>query len=94
MITIKKWFITWWKRINECLWSQLFTCTSIIQAIIGIVLTIRVYQRNYDISTELEKYGTTCQSLGSVERMERIVGENLFFIIFQIFQLFFCLDAL
>ena len=55
-----------------------------------------MYYRNGTIRSEVKEFSQTnktCQLLGSIERMEKIEQENLFFVIFQIFQLLFCLDA-
>lgn len=86
-------------RINESRTTQLFILTSLLQAILVIALEIRVYRRNEDTSRSVIVYGRrNSSSAGCLEpsllRLNNIIEENVIFIIFQIFQMWLCFNAI
>ncbi|RIA87009.1 hypothetical protein C1645_778295 [Glomus cerebriforme] len=85
-----------WAKLNESTWTRLFIITSIIQTILVIALEIRVFNRNRSIINHVEEYkgNKICNIKYSSERMIRIEQENIIFIIFQLYQLWFCFDVI
>ncbi|CAI2174521.1 630_t:CDS:2 [Funneliformis geosporum] len=99
MLNINKWFTRRWAKINESIWTRLFILTSIIQTILVIVLESRVFERNNSIRLFVKGFKdteefTTCKIDSAEQRMIRIEQENFIFIIFQIYQLWFCFNAI
>jgi len=95
-----EWFTNKWAKIHESTWTRLFIVTSIIQTILVIALESRVFYRNDAIrksveehrgSPEIESCDINIQY--SMERMMRIEQENAIFMIFQLYQLWFCFNA-
>ncbi|CAG8679504.1 22470_t:CDS:2 [Gigaspora margarita] len=89
-------------RIIESRWTRYFIITSILQAALVITLEIRVLLRNDDSSRKAQSYMETtnltfedneCTIKPSLFRMNNIEEENAIFIIFQIFQIWFCITA-
>ncbi|RHZ82712.1 hypothetical protein Glove_104g22 [Diversispora epigaea] len=94
-------------RFTESKWIQIFILTSIFQAIIIIALEVRVYLRNVEagyLVSDLKNLliGNTmgnnasmpnCLVDPSIVRMQNIESENIIFIIFQLFQILFSLNA-
>jgi hypothetical protein len=68
---------------------------SVIQTIIVIALEIRVFYRNDSIRKHVEEFGSSrkCNIQYNTNRMFRIEQENVIFIIFQLYQLWFCFDV-
>ncbi|GBB95410.1 hypothetical protein RclHR1_02530005 [Rhizophagus clarus] len=66
----------------------------VIRKVIG--LEIRVFHRNDSIRRHVEEFGKSpkCDIQYSANRMLRIEQENIIFIIFQIYQLWFCFDVI
>ncbi|CAG8490955.1 6150_t:CDS:2, partial [Acaulospora morrowiae] len=84
-----------WKRLNASIWTRLFILTSIIQAIIGIFLEVRVLIRNNEIRLKIASpTSSDCDVSSSMRRMDRIEGENGVFIIFQGFQMWLCMNTI
>ncbi|CAB4392497.1 unnamed protein product [Rhizophagus irregularis] len=86
-------------RINESRTTQLFILTSLLQAILVIALEVRVYRRNEDTSRSVIVYGRRISSSAaclepSLLRLNNIIEENVIFIIFQIFQMWLCFNAI
>ncbi|CAI2172360.1 5507_t:CDS:2 [Funneliformis geosporum] len=85
------------QRINESMATQSFVLTSVWQAIIATSLEIRVYLRNKNAGKMVEQlFPGTCNSepSTSIVRMKNITEENILFISFQIFQVWFCFNAI
>ncbi|RIB05429.1 hypothetical protein C2G38_596441 [Gigaspora rosea] len=89
-------------RIIESRWTRYFIITSILQAALVITLEIRVLLRNDDSSRNAQSYMEAtnltledhgCTIKPSLFRMNNIEEENAIFIIFQIFQMWFCFTA-
>ncbi|KAF0441991.1 hypothetical protein F8M41_003739 [Gigaspora margarita] len=99
----KRWSEKVLVRLNESKWTQLFMLTSVLQAIIIITLELRVYSRNIDTEQSLSAVGNitdqmrpnaSCIYQPSYVRLNNIKDENIIFIIFQIFQVWFCFSAM
>ncbi|RIB09277.1 hypothetical protein C2G38_2251492 [Gigaspora rosea] len=99
----KRWGEKVLSRLNESKWTQLFMLTSVLQAIIIIVLELRVYSRNKETEQSLSAVGNitdqmtpnaTCIYQPSYVRLNNIKDENIIFIIFQLFQVWFCFSAM
>ncbi|CAG8511194.1 4133_t:CDS:2 [Funneliformis mosseae] len=85
------------QRINESKATQFFVLTSVCQSIIDTSLETRVYLRNMKELEELEKIkrnSYNCNIDPSKARMTNITEENIIFISFQIFQVWFCFNAI
>ncbi|CAG8621913.1 10552_t:CDS:2, partial [Cetraspora pellucida] len=89
-------------RIIESQWTRYFIITSILQAVVVITLEIRVLLRNDDSSRIAQYYMETtnythedkdCTIKPSLFRMNNIEEENAIFVIFQIFQMWLCFNA-
>ncbi|CAB4393389.1 unnamed protein product [Rhizophagus irregularis] len=99
MIVIKRKCIKLLHRINRSRTTQLFILSSILQAIIVTALEVRVYHRNNDTSISLIVFGGRNPSIVSCLTPEllilnNIIEENIIFIIFQIFQMWLCFNAI
>ncbi|PKY48557.1 hypothetical protein RhiirA4_445409 [Rhizophagus irregularis] len=94
-ILSNEWFMDQWAKLNDSIWTKLYIIVSVIQTIIVIALEIRVFNRNDSIREHVEEFGnsSTCNIQYSTNRMLRIEQENVIFIIFQLYQLWFCFDA-
>ncbi|RGB29882.1 hypothetical protein C1646_712579 [Rhizophagus diaphanus] len=95
-ILSNEWFMDKWAKLNDSIWTKLYIIVSVIQTIIVIALEIRVLHRNDSIREHVEEFGSssTCNIQYSTNRMLRIEQENVIFIIFQLYQLWFCFDAI
>ncbi|CAG8489772.1 552_t:CDS:2 [Funneliformis caledonium] len=86
------------QRINESKATQFFVLTSVLQSIIDTSLETRVYLRNMNARKELENIERSnpyiCDIDPSIARMKNITEENIIFISFQIFQVWFCFNAI
>ncbi|CAG8749342.1 11244_t:CDS:2, partial [Dentiscutata heterogama] len=86
-------------RTLQSKWTKLFVLTSALQLIIIIALEGRVLQRNnafrYKILSQNNTITneTNCNLDPSYDRMFNIESENVVFIVFQLFQLFLCMNA-
>ncbi|CAG8446763.1 5455_t:CDS:2 [Funneliformis mosseae] len=98
MSIIDKWFTRRWAKINESIWTRLFILTSVMQTILVIVLETRVFERNNSIRLYVKSFQNigdiTCKFDSAEQRMLRIEQENFIFIIFQLYQLWFCFNAI
>ncbi|CAG8466520.1 4381_t:CDS:2, partial [Dentiscutata heterogama] len=99
----KRWSEKVLVRLNESKWTKLFMLTSILQAIAIIILELRVYTRNNSTGQSLSTIGSisdemtanaSCIYQPSYVRLNNIKDENLIFIFFQIFQVWFCFSAM
>ncbi|CAB4412649.1 unnamed protein product [Rhizophagus irregularis] len=95
---IKKSLIRRYERVTESKWTRYFIITSIIQTIFAIVFIARVLDRNNraanrfnNESQDIKDY--RCKTINS-DRIQNIIGENTVFLIFNIFQLWFCQNAI
>ncbi|CAB4482385.1 hypothetical protein RhiirA5_411615 [Rhizophagus irregularis] len=95
---IKKCLIRRYERVTESKWTRYFIITSIIQTIFAIVFIARVLDRNNraanrfnNESQDIKDY--RCKTINS-DRIQNIIGENTVFLIFNIFQLWFCQNAI
>ncbi|CAG8485909.1 17820_t:CDS:2 [Funneliformis caledonium] len=97
MSIIDKWFTRRLAKINESIWTRLFILTSLMQTILVIVLETRVFERNNSIRLYVKSFQNTgdltCKFDSADQRMLRIEQENFIFIIFQLYQLWFCFNA-
>ncbi|CAG8525364.1 5915_t:CDS:2 [Ambispora gerdemannii] len=82
------------KRVSESKWTKLFVLTSILQAILVIVLEGRVYAHNNREKRFLELKPEECKVADSITRINNIMQENLVFMGFQAFQFLFCVNAI
>jgi len=75
-------------------WTKLFILTSILQLLAVIALESRVLHRNLQFREKVSDIESAyvCAS-PSKDRMTLIIQENVIFMIFQLFQLWFCLNA-
>lgn len=92
---IKELLRNWYNRVTESKWTRLFIITSIVQSIISIVIEAVILERNKQASSTFQSdanYGYCTQS--SMDRINNIYGENVIFILFNIFQVWFCFDAI
>ncbi|CAG8619958.1 16808_t:CDS:2 [Dentiscutata erythropus] len=94
-------------RTLQSKWTKLFVLTSVLQLIIIVALEGRVLQRNssfrYKIQSQISQFNSTttnttntnstCNLDPSSERMYNIESENVVFMVFQLFQLFLCMNA-
>ncbi|CAG8553117.1 34384_t:CDS:2 [Racocetra persica] len=89
-------------RIIESQWTRYFIITSFLQAVVIITLEIRVLLRNDDSSRDAQSYmestnftyeNNECTIKPSLFRMNNIEEENVIFIIFQLFQMWLCFNA-
>ncbi|RIA87713.1 hypothetical protein C1645_776681 [Glomus cerebriforme] len=72
-------------------WTKLFILTSILQLLAVIALEARVLYRNTKFRDYLDDSNVCVKP--SKDRMSLIIQENVIFMIFQLFQLWFCLNA-
>lgn len=98
---IKRRSIKLLRRINESQTTRLFILTSICQAIIVIAFEARVYFRNESTSKRIVDFGrantgrlVNCRLDPSLLRMNNIIEENVLFIVFQVFQMWLCFNAI
>ncbi|CAJ0631702.1 2285_t:CDS:2 [Entrophospora sp. SA101] len=83
--------------INNDIWVKSLVILTIIQAIVGIALEVRILCRNIKLRSDLRYISPNilkCDLEISLEKMDRIVNENIVFILFQIFQCWFCLSSI
>ncbi|CAG8444780.1 378_t:CDS:2 [Diversispora eburnea] len=88
-------------RVTESKWTKLFVLASILQLCCVVSLEARVLHRNNDfkksVSTRYEFHKARleqCNLKPSIDRMSLIAQENIVFMVFQLFQLWFCLNAI
>ncbi|CAG8450295.1 12654_t:CDS:10 [Acaulospora morrowiae] len=94
-LKIKEKVTNWYVKATESKWTCFFIITSIVQSIIAIVMEIIIVERNENASWEfqVQAQNDTCISY-SVDRINNIYGENIIFILFNIFQVWFCFNAI
>ncbi|PKK70711.1 hypothetical protein RhiirC2_745923 [Rhizophagus irregularis] len=86
--TISEWARTKFKSN----WTRLFILTSILQLLAVVALESRVLVRNTKFREIVSGIENDC-ARPSKDRMLLIIQENVIFMIFQLFQLWFCLNA-
>ncbi|GES80666.1 hypothetical protein GLOIN_2v231230 [Rhizophagus clarus] len=79
-----------WQRVTESRYTVAFVILSIIQVITLTILQIRILSRNVNLITSIDE--TTCE-LGS-SAFSFLIIENVMFVIFNLYQLYFCLNAI
>ncbi|RHZ75274.1 hypothetical protein Glove_216g132 [Diversispora epigaea] len=101
MIEINKRIKKFKTRVTESKWTKFFVLASILQLCCVVFLETRVLLRNYDFKESVtDRYnfhlgnGDNCNLKPSIDRMSLIAQENIIFMIFQVFQLWFCLNAI
>ncbi|CAJ0759053.1 12835_t:CDS:2 [Entrophospora sp. SA101] len=83
-------------RVTASKWTKSFVLVSILQLIVIVALETNVLTRNFGFVKVLiskQDSGISCGLKPSIIRMQLILQENVVFMIFQIFQLWFCVDA-
>lgn len=95
---INEWFTDKWTKINESIWTRLFILTSIIQTILVMALETRVLLRNDTMRMKVKELQSTagyesCNIQYGADRMFRIEQENAVFMLFQLYQLWFCFNS-
>ncbi|RIA87006.1 hypothetical protein C1645_828399 [Glomus cerebriforme] len=95
---IKGCLIKRYQRFTESKWTRYFIITSVIQAIFAIVFISRMLTRNNNagnlFTTLSEQFkNRRCVNINK-DRIGNIVGENVVFLIFNIFQFWFCQNAI
>ncbi|CAI2172968.1 18253_t:CDS:2 [Funneliformis geosporum] len=96
MVALTKTLSKWLAKITESKWTKLFVLASITQLLAVIVLESRVLRRNMDFKAIIIRNiqnDVDCDLNPSKDRMSLIIQENAIFMIFQLFQLYFCLNA-
>uniref|UniRef100_A0A1D1XPF9 UPF0658 Golgi apparatus membrane protein C23H3.04 n=1 Tax=Anthurium amnicola TaxID=1678845 RepID=A0A1D1XPF9_9ARAE len=94
---VKTCVIKRYERFTESKWTRYFVITSIIQAIFAIVFISRILDRNSKAENLFKsaslKTHDKCKDT-TINRIDNIVGENVVFLIFNIFQFWFCQNAI
>ncbi|PKY22293.1 hypothetical protein RhiirB3_470807, partial [Rhizophagus irregularis] len=88
-----------WQRITESKYTKLFVALSAIQTVILIFLQVRILSRNvalylseiYPFVTNNER--NMCTSVIVVSRFMMIITEDVMFILFNLYQFYFCLST-
>ncbi|RIA93678.1 hypothetical protein C1645_803935 [Glomus cerebriforme] len=89
-----------WQRVTESRYTKAFVITSIIQTIILIFLQIRILNRNSFLYVNVitpsvkNKEDDSCTLIITVSRFMMIITENVMFILFNLYQFYFCLNAI
>jgi hypothetical protein len=78
-----------WKRVTESRYTLAFVVISIIQTVTLIILQIRILSRNIDLLIYVED--KECPL--AVNTFSLLMIENAMFVIFNFYQLYFCLNA-
>ncbi|CAB4412892.1 unnamed protein product [Rhizophagus irregularis] len=89
-----------WQRITESKYTKLFVALSAIQTVILIFLQVRILSRNvalylseiYPFVTNNER--NMCTSVIVVSRFMMIITEDVMFILFNLYQFYFCLSTI
>ncbi|CAG8569367.1 18725_t:CDS:10 [Acaulospora morrowiae] len=92
-VTFNTWLEKFQERVVESKWTKLFVLASTLQLCSVIVLESRVLDRNNRFRKTLMDSGNTTCTKPSIDRMLLIEQENAIFMVFQLFQLWFCLNA-
>ncbi|RHZ70817.1 hypothetical protein Glove_266g23 [Diversispora epigaea] len=73
---------------NTSKWTRFFILITIIQVTLAIILELRLFTRNKNLRKGLSN---NCGTFP--KRVKRLESENIIFIIFQLFQIWFNIDA-
>lgn len=87
-MTLKHSLLKKWQRVTYTRYTIAFVVISIIQAITLIVLQTRILSRNIDILILAEE---VC--LLAYDTFTFLMMENVMFVIFNLYLLYFCLNA-
>ncbi|CAJ0835674.1 7483_t:CDS:2 [Entrophospora sp. SA101] len=84
-----------YNRITSSKWTKLFVIVSILQLVVIVALETNVLLRNLRFKKKLEDIPSLdgCNLEPSIDRIEFIGEENAIFMMFQLFQLWFCINA-
>ncbi|CAG8542971.1 7708_t:CDS:10 [Acaulospora morrowiae] len=93
-----------WRRITATSMTKLFVLTSILQTIAVIAIQVKVYVRNLNFINYQDfiyDHANDQQNLHCIGKLDLnhksfpyIAYDNLFYIMFQLFQLYFCFNAI
>ncbi|RIB18043.1 hypothetical protein C2G38_2185742 [Gigaspora rosea] len=86
-------------RALKSKWTKLFVLSSVLQLIFICALEGNVLRRNNNYRLQVQSAinnqtaGSGCNLDPSYDRMYNIQSENIVFMVFQVFQLFLCMNA-
>ncbi|RIB17921.1 hypothetical protein C2G38_2246098 [Gigaspora rosea] len=101
-INFKKNLIENWNKITSTKFTRFFTITSIIQCITIVIFQSFIFSQNLNLYSDWEKNNATyysranhsdnCKDL-DLPKFPYLTLDNIIFIVFQVFQLYFCFNA-
>ncbi|KAF0497159.1 hypothetical protein F8M41_020783 [Gigaspora margarita] len=90
-----------WERITLSNDTKCFVIVSLLQGITLIILQLRMFLRNTSLSDQMDSYieqnrtlAASCEMGLAENRLTLMFAESFGFILFQIFQFYFCLHAI
>ncbi|KAF0538392.1 Golgi apparatus membrane protein [Gigaspora margarita] len=100
-INFKKNLIEKWNKITSTKYTRFFTITSIIQCITIIIFQSFIFFQNSNLYSDWDNNNKTynaanhtdnCKNL-DLPKFPYLTLDNVIFIVFQVFQLYFCFNA-